>query len=151
MRTLNSRRERRRGFVLLGLTVALIVLWLLPWQLTGEISLVTSMVVMAVIFCWIVWALMTGRAGLLSWQPTARRQRRLDRAVAERARVEATAQQQRLNAALERGHYQPAQPGPPDSGERARTRRELLDAVEQHGGLSPEARAAAEQIRRHSG
>jgi hypothetical protein len=63
MRTLNSRRGRLWAFTLFGIAVALLVLGLLPWALTFEISLVISMVVMAVIFCWLVWLLATGRAG----------------------------------------------------------------------------------------
>jgi hypothetical protein len=49
------------------------------------------------------------------------------------AAAEAAVREQRLAA---------ADPG-------ARRRRDLLDAVEEHGGLSPEARAAAAEIARH--
>jgi hypothetical protein len=72
-----------------------------------------------------------------------RRRRLVGRAVAE-----AEVREQRLAAALSRGPRRPSpQPAAADPG--AQRRRDLLDAVEEHGGLSPEARAAAAEITRH--
>ena len=47
------------------------------------------------------------------------------------------------------GPYRP-QPGPPPD-EQARARQELLEAAERYGSLSPQARAAAEKVKRLSG
>ena len=74
---------------------------------------------------------------------TVRRRRLVRQAVAE-----AAVREQRLAAALRRGPYRPSpQPAAADPG--AQRRRDLLDAVEEHGGLSREARAAAAAITRH--
>ena len=65
-----------------------------------------------------------------------------------RARAEAAVRGERLAAALSLGPYRPsAPPAAADLG--AQRRRDLLDAVEEHGGFSPEARAAAAEITRH--
>lgn len=58
----------------------------------------------SVYLCYLVWAMATGRIGVIHWAPTARRQGRLGaRAAAEQARLE----QQRLDAALSYGSYRP--------------------------------------------
>jgi hypothetical protein len=77
----------------------------------------------------------------LSW--VSMRRRRLVR----QALAEAALREQRLAAALSRGPYQPSPP--PAADPDAKRRRDLLDMVDKHGGLSPEARAAAAEITRH--
>jgi hypothetical protein len=69
------------------------------------------------------------------------------RRLAREERAAAAIRRQRLAAALSRGpRPAPPQPGPdPD----ARRRRALLDAVDKHGAISPEARAAADAIAEH--
>lgn len=86
-------------------------------------------------------SLVLGVASLLHLSWTSARRRRL----ARQGRASAAAREQRLAAALSRG---PWRPSPPSAGTDpgARLRRELLDAIEKHGGLSPEARAAAAKI-----
>jgi hypothetical protein len=147
----NGRHIRFWGFTVLGVAVALVVLGLLPWVVTTDISLALTMAASIVILGWLAWAIGTGRAGLRRWEPTARRQRRLERRAAARAQAAALTQQQRLDAALSHGPYRPETAEPPASDERARARQELLEATEQHGGLSPQARAAAERAKRHHG
>jgi hypothetical protein len=71
------------------------------------------------------------------------RRRRLVR----QAGAEAAVREQRLAAALSRPYRPSPQPAAADPG--AQRRRDLLDAVEEHGGLSPEARAAAAEITKH--
>jgi hypothetical protein len=68
--------------------------------------------------------------------------------LARRESAAAAMREQRLAAALSHGPYQPPEP-PADVDQGAQRRRDLLDAVEKHGGLSPEARAAAAKIARH--
>jgi hypothetical protein len=148
MRLWSGRRLRPRDSVLLGAVVALFVLWLLPWALTTEISLALNMVVGIVILGWLAWAMITRRIGLLHWVPS---QPVGKRAATRRARLEAMAQQQRLGAALSHGPYRAETAEAPASDERARARQELLEAIERHGGLSPQARAAAERAKRHRG
>jgi hypothetical protein len=67
------------------------------------------------------------------------------RRVARQERAAAVLRGQRLAAALSRGPYRPSPP-PTGADPDARRRHELLDAVEKHGGISPEARAAADKI-----
>ena len=67
------------------------------------------------------------------------------RRVARQERAAAVLRGQRLAAALSRGPYRPSPP-PAGADPDARRRHELLDAVEKHGGISPEARAAADKI-----
>ena len=110
-----------------------------------------TMVAGAAWLLYLAWALATGRMGLIHWAPTARRQRALEHRAAEVARAGAVVQQQRLEAALSRGPYKPPAESSPGSGPDAQARRVLLEAVERYGGLSPEARAAAEKVRRPSG
>jgi hypothetical protein len=64
------------------------------WGLTAEISFVGTALVAIVYLCWLVWAVVTGRVGLIHGEPTTRRRRRLDRRAAARARAEALTQQQ---------------------------------------------------------
>ena len=152
MRPLSSRHKRIRDVIVLGVVIAVFALWLAPgWGLTAEICFVITMVAGAAWLGYLAWALATGRAGLNHWVPTARRQRGLERGAARAARADALVQQQRLDAALSHGPYQPQAGSAPGSGPDAQARRVLLAAVERYGGLSPEARAAAEKTRRHSG
>jgi hypothetical protein len=91
-----------------------------------------------------LFSLVLGLAALvdMGWS-SVRRQR-----LARRARAEAAVRGERLAAALSRGPCRPsAPPAAADLG--AQRRRDLLDAVEEHGGFSPEARAAAAEITRH--
>jgi hypothetical protein len=147
----NGRHARFWGFTFFGIAMALLVLGLIPgWGITAEISFVGIAVLSIWFLSWLVWAMVTGRVGLIHDRPTARRQRRLERRAAARAQAEALVQQERLEAALQHGPYRSDTSVPPDSGERARARRELLDAVERHGALSPQARAAAENAKRRN-
>jgi hypothetical protein len=153
MRSLSSRRRRFRDVVVLGVVIAVFALWLATgWGLTAEICFVITMVVGAAWLGYLAWALATGRVGLKHGAPTARRQRRLERRAARAAQADATVRQQRLAAALAHGPYRPQAAGsPPGSDPDAQARRVLLEAVERYGGLSPEAAAAAEKVRRHPG
>ena len=152
MRPLSSRRRRIRDVIFVGVVIAVFALWLSPgWGLTAEIFFVISMVVGAAWLGYLAWALATGRVGLNHWAPAARRRRGLERRAAEVARADALVQQQRLEAALSGGPYQPQAGTPLGPGPDTQARRSLLEAVERYGGLSPEARAAAEKARRHSG
>jgi hypothetical protein len=67
------------------------------------------------------------------------------RRLARQERAAAVLRGQRLAAALSRGPYRPSQQ-PASATPDARLRHELLDAVDKHGGISPEARAAADKI-----
>ncbi len=119
---------------------------------TADIYFVITAVAGAAWLGYLAWALATGRVGLNHWAPTARRQRGLERRAAKVARADALVQQQRLEAAFSHGPYQPQAGSPLGSGPDLQARRVLLEAVERYGGLSPEARAAAEKARRrHSG
>src|ERR1700729_1823823 len=152
MSTLNSRHRRIRDVIVVGVVIAVFALWLAPgWGLTAEIYFVITMVVGITWLGYLAWALATGRVGLNHWAPTARRQHRLERRAAEVARADALVQRQRLEAALSHGPYKPKAGSAPGSDPDAQARRVLLQAVERYGGLSPEARAAAEKVRRHSG
>jgi len=89
-------------------------------------------------------SLVLGSAWLVHACWAAVRHRRLVR----QALAEAVVREERLAAALSHGPYRPSPPaGAADPG--ARRRRDLLDAVERHGGLSPQARVAAAEITRH--
>jgi hypothetical protein len=152
MSTLSRRHRRIRDIIIAGVVIAVLALWLAPgWGLTAGIYFVITMVVGTAWLGYLAWALATGRVGLNHWAPTARRQRGLERRAAEAARADALVRQQRLEAALSHGPYKPQAGSPPGSGQDAQARRVLLEAVERYGGLSPEARAAAEKARRHSG
>jgi hypothetical protein len=146
----NGRHVRAWGFTLFGVAVALFVLGLVPGTVPTEIALTATMVICFVILCGVVWGIATGRVGLRRWEPTPRRQRRLERRAVARAQAEALVQQQRLDAALSHGRYRP-EPPPPVLDERAAARQELLDAAERYGSLSPQARAAAEKAKRARG
>jgi hypothetical protein len=131
----------------LAAVAVLVILGLIgSWGPSTDAWLAFNLVVGFVYLCYLIWEIATGRVGLIHWAPTARRQRRLARRVA--ARDEA-AQQGRLDAALSHGAYQTqvAAPGPDPVGQ---ARRELLEAAERHGSVSPEARAAAEKLKRLS-
>ena len=136
------------------ITVAvLVILGLIgSWEPSAITYSVITLVGGFVYLCYLIWEIATGRVGLIHWAPTARRQSRLARRVARR---DEAAQQERLDAALSHGAYQTqvaapqsAVPQSPDPVGQAR--RELLEAAERHGSLSPEARAAAEKLKRLS-
>jgi hypothetical protein len=74
---------------------------------------------------------------------TVRRRRLIRQALSE-----AAVREQRLAAALSRDPYRPSPP-PAVADPGAQRRRDLLDAVDKHGGLSPQARTAAAEIARH--
>ena len=110
-------------FLLLPLLL-LFGLWR-PWGV--PVAGLLSMVLGIATLCHIGWASV--------------RRRRLTR----QERAAAILREQRLAAALSRGPYRPSPP-PAGADPDARRRHELLDAVEKHGGISPEARAAADKI-----
>jgi hypothetical protein len=117
----NIRHVRFWGLTFFGIAVALFVLGLVPgWGVAAEISFVGTAVLAICYLCWLAWALVSGRVGLIHWGPTARRRRRLQRRAAARARADALVQQQRLDAALSHGPYRPDHPYPvpPASDER---------------------------------
>jgi hypothetical protein len=145
----NGRHARFWGFTFFGIAMALLVLGLIPgWGITAVISIAGIAVLSIWFLCWLAWALVTGRVGLIHGQPTARRQRRLERRAAAQAQAQALVQQERLEAALSHGPYRPETGVPSVSDDQARARQELLDTVERHGALSPQARAAAEKAKR---
>jgi hypothetical protein len=137
---MSSRRGRRslRAVTtgVLVIAVPLIILGLIVLSEPGRIALIL-----------IAMAAGLARLGYLCWQLATGRYRSARR----EAQAEAAAQQHRLEAALGHGPYRPGRPVPPPSDERAQARRELLDAVERHGGHSAQARAAAEKVQRLSG
>jgi hypothetical protein len=103
--------ERRTGHwphhrtaVILGALPAIAGLVVLPWASAVVAFLVVWMVLAGAYLLYLVWAIATGRVGVIHWAPTARRQRRLAaRAATEEARLE----QQRLAAAMSYGSYRP--------------------------------------------
>jgi hypothetical protein len=149
---LSDRHRRFRDVILvaggIGLPLLLIVAGGAGWPPAVVIAVVLSMVVNLATLCWLAWAVITRRVGLLHWVPNRPVGKR---AAARRAQAEATAQQQRLEAALSHGRYRAETAEPPASDELTRARQELLEAIERHGGLSPQARAAAERAKRLRG
>jgi type VI protein secretion system component VasK len=148
----SDRHRRLRDVMIAGGVVAFFVLGLVAvgsgWPLAAVIVVLLGMVLNLATLCWLIWAMVTRRIGVTHWAPARQESRTRTR---RRARAEAMAQQQRLDAALSHGPYRPEpQPAPPP-GEQARARQELLEAAEQYGSLSPQARAAAEKVRRLSG
>jgi hypothetical protein len=146
---LSDRHRRLRDGVIVGGVVAFVLLQFAAagsgWPTAVDIVVLLGMVLNIATLCWLVWAMATRRIGVTHWAPNGE-QRRIG--AKRRARAEAMAQQQRLDAALSHGPYRPQPAQPPD--ERARARQELLDAAERYGGLSPQARAAAEEVKRLS-
>jgi hypothetical protein len=141
-------RLRLVTIIVLVAVAVLVVLGLIgSWAPSAIAYTVITLVGGFVYLCYLIWEIATGRVGLIHWTPTARRQRRLARRVARRDEV---AQQERLDAALSRGAYQPQVAAPPGPDPVGQARRELLEAAERHGSLSPEARAAAEKLKRLS-
>jgi hypothetical protein len=133
-----GRRSRVRTVTISVLVIAvpLLILVLIDLSEPGRITvLLLAMAFGLVRLGYLCWQLVTGR------YRTARRQ----------AQAEAMTRQRRLETALGHGPYRPETGPPPAADQQARTRQELLDAVERHGGLSPEARAAAEKAKRHLG
>jgi hypothetical protein len=148
---LTDRHRRLRDAMIAGGVVAFFVLQVVAigsgWPPAVDIGVLAGMVLNIATLCWLVWAMATRRIGVAHWVP-ARQQSRIG--ARKRARAEAMMQQQRLDAALSRGPYRPrSAPPPPD--ERARARQELLEAAERYGSLSPQARAAAEKVKRLPG
>ncbi len=147
---LSDRHRRLRDVTLAGGVVAFFLLQIVAigsgWPAAVDIVVLLGMVLNIAALCWLIWAMATRRIGLTHWTP-GRQQRRIG--ARRRARAEAMTQQQRLDAALSRGPYRPQSAPPPD--ERARASQELLEAAERYGGLSPQARAAAERVERLSG
>jgi hypothetical protein len=135
--------------IIVLITVAvLVILGLIgSWEPSAIGYTVITLVGGFVYLCYLIWEIATGRIGLVHWAPTARRQRRLARRVAGR---DEAAQQERLDAALSHGAYQTQVATPPDPDPVGQARRELLEAAERHGSVSPEARAAAEKLKRLS-
>jgi hypothetical protein len=76
----------------------------LPWESAVAVYLFVVLVLLGAYLVYLLWAIATGRVGVIHWAPTARRQRRLaGRASKEEARLE----QQRLDAAMSYGSYRP--------------------------------------------
>jgi hypothetical protein len=106
-----SRPKRRtvhwphhRTVVLLGALPLVAGLAVLPWESAVNAYLVVWLVLGGAYLLYLLWAMATGRVGMIHWAPTARRQRRLAaRAATEEARLE----QQRLDAAMSYGSYRP--------------------------------------------
>jgi hypothetical protein len=132
----------------LGLAALLVILALIgSWEPGAIAYTVITLVGGLVYLCYLIWEIATGRIGLIHWAPTARRRRRLARRAGGK---DEAARQERLDAALSHGAYQPQGAAPPGPDPVDQARRELLEAAERHGSLSPEARAAAEKIKRLS-
>jgi hypothetical protein len=116
----------------LVVAVPLLILALIDISEPGRIALLLLFMALGLVrLGYLCWQLATGR------YHTARRL----------ARAETLARRQRLETALSHGPYRSETAAPPASDARAQTRQELLKAIEQHGGLSPQARAAAEKAR----
>ncbi len=144
----HGRRSRLKIVTIAALAAVavLVILGLIgSWEPSAIAYTVITLVGGFVYLCYLIWEIATGRVGLVHWAPTARRQRRLARRVAA---SDEAAQQERLDAALSHGAYQTPVAAPPDPVGQAR--RELLEAAERHGSVSPEARAAAEKLKRLS-
>ena len=147
---LSDRHRRLRDVTIAAGVAAFLLLQLVAvgsgWPAAVDLVVLLGMVLNIAALCWLVWAMATRRIGVTHWAP-GRRQRRIG--AKRRARAAAMAQQQRLDAALSRGPYRPQPAPPPD--QQARARQELLEAAERYGSLSPQARAAAEKVKRLSG
>jgi hypothetical protein len=128
-----------------------VLLLISSWQPSAIVFFVLNFVLSFLYLCYLIWEIATGRVGLIDWKPTARRRQRLARreAMAKQRRLEI--EQQRLEAALSRGPYRPQADFRAADDERARARHELLEAVERYGGLSPQARVAADKVKRYRG
>jgi hypothetical protein len=93
-----------RAAVILGVLPVIAGLVVLPWESAVVAFLVVWMVLGGAYLVYLVWAIATGRIGVIHWAPTARRQRRVTaRAAIQEARLE----QQRLDAAMSYGSYRP--------------------------------------------
>jgi hypothetical protein len=149
---LSDRHRRLRDVMIAGGVVAFFLLELTAagsgWPAAVDVVVLLGMVLNVAALCWLIWAMATRRIGVTHWAP-ARQESRMG--ARRRARAEAMAQQQRLDAALSHGPYRPQSRPDPPPGEQARARQELLEAAEQYGSTSPQARAAAEKVRRLSG
>jgi hypothetical protein len=133
-----GRRSRVRTVTIsvLVLAVPLLILVLIDLSEPGRIAVLLLAMAFGLV-----------RLGYLCWQLATGRYRVPRR----RAQAEAMARQQRLETALGHGPYRPETAARPASDDRAQARQELLEAMERDGGLSPQARSAAEKIRRLSG
>jgi hypothetical protein len=152
MGPVSDRHRRLRDVLIAGGVVAFFLLELAAagsgWPAAVDIVVLLGMVLNLATLCWLIWAMATRRIGVTHWAP-ARQEGRIG--ARRRARAEAVAQQQRLDAALSHGPYRPQSSSGPPPGERERARQELLEAAERYGSQSPQARAAAEKVRRLSG
>jgi hypothetical protein len=150
MGQVSDRHRRLRDAVLAGGVVGFVLLQFAAagsgWPTAVDVVVLLGMAANLATLCWLIWAMATKRIGVTHWAPARQQSLFGPRQV---TRAEAALQQQRLDAALSHGPYR-AQPDPPPD-ERARARQELLEAAERYGALSPQARAAAEKVKRLSG
>jgi len=99
-----AHKTRHRIALIAGALLVIVLLAVTVWKPWTHAFVVAVMVVSIVWLGYLIWAIVTGRIGILHWAPTARRQRRLaGGASAEQARLE----QQRLDAAMSYGSYRP--------------------------------------------
>jgi hypothetical protein len=112
-----SRLRHATAVFLVALATMAVLVLIGSWQPSAIAFTALTLVLGLVYLCYLIWEIATGRVGLWSWGPTARRRRRLDRRAGARTRAEALAQQQRLSAALSHGPYRPegAAPDAPDA------------------------------------
>jgi hypothetical protein len=93
-----------RTAVIIAAVPAVAGLAVLPWESAVVAYLVVWMVLAGAYLLYLLWAMVTGRLGVIHWAPTARRQRRL---AARAATKEARLEQQRMDAAMSYGSYRP--------------------------------------------
>jgi len=97
------KRHHRSAAIVGALAVILLLVAANSWEPTAIALVIVDVVGGIVYLCYLVWAIATGRVGILHQRPTARRQRRLSASAVEEARL----QQQRLDAAMSYGSYRP--------------------------------------------
>ncbi len=98
------RWPHHRTAVIVAALVVVAGLVVLPWESATDVFIVVFMVLGGVYLLYLVWAMATGRVGMIHRAPTARRRRRLAARAASR---EARLEQQRLDAAMSYGSYRP--------------------------------------------
>ena len=143
----HGRRSRLKIVTIAALAAVavLVILGLIgSWEPSAIAYTVITLVGGFVYLCYLIWEIATGRVGLVHWAPTARRQRRLARRVAA---SDEAAQQERLDAALSHGAYQPpvaalARPGGPGPAGTARGRGAARQRQSRGPGGGREAKAA---------
>src|SRR5215468_6011157 len=80
---------RHRAGVIAGALLVIVALGAAVWEPIAVPVLMVYIVLGTSYLCYLIWAIVTGRIGIIHWAPTARRQRRLAaRAAAEEARLE---------------------------------------------------------------